>query len=207
MSGVKAILFDLGGVLVDFVGLDEIRNIMPATHELCTAAPGDIRSRWITSPAVSAFERGDLSPGSFAANMVEEWELQVDPQRFLEIFTSWIKGTLPGTEALLADLRPHFTLACLSNTNEVHWEKLLNDCGLGSQLHNHYASHLIRRLKPDPDIFRFACEDLGFEPHEIIFFDDGEENVSGAERFGLSAYKVHNPNQISAKLADLGLSP
>ncbi len=207
MPGIKAILFDFGGVLIDFVGLDEIGKLISATSDPGTAYAGGLRSRWISSPAVSAFERGDCSPEEFASCFVEEWGLEIEPQRFLEAFTSWIKGTLPGTEAMLADLRPHFTLACLSNTNEAHWARIMNDCGMGAQLHRHYASHLIGRLKPDPEIFRVVCVDMGLAPHEVVFFDDGDENVAGAERIGLSAFKVHNPGEIRATLTELGLFP
>ena len=42
-------------------------------------------------------------------------------------------------------------------------------------------------------------------PGEIIFFDDGEENIAGARQFGLSAYKVHGPQEIRKKLTDLEL--
>ena len=57
MTVTKVILFDLGGVLIDFAGLREIEKMLtpPLT-------PEEVRHRWITSRSVVDFERGLLSP-------------------------------------------------------------------------------------------------------------------------------------------------
>ena len=196
----KAILFDLGGVLINFVGLDEVQKLLPEAID-----PVQLRTRWVGSPTVSAFERGDLSPMEFSSQFVSEWELELSAAQFLKDFASWITGPFAGTEKLLKDLNPDYTLACLSNTNEVHWDSLQGEFGLGELLHRHYASHIIGEIKPKPKAFEFACQDLELEPSEIIFFDDGEENIAGARQFGLTAYKVHGPQEIRKKLTDLEL--
>ena len=51
----KVILFDLGGVLIDFVGLQEVGKLL--RHD---PGPSEIRSRWIASDAIIRFERGDV---------------------------------------------------------------------------------------------------------------------------------------------------
>ena len=200
MAQIKAILFDLGGVLVDFVGLNEVQKLLPEAVD-----PVKMRSKWIGSPSISAFERGDITSEEFSSQFVEEWELQIPPDLFLGVFASWIRGPFTGTEKLLKELYPHYTLACLSNTNEVHWGSLLSECGLDSLLHRQYASHLIGEVKPKPKAFEYACQDLGLAAEEIVFFDDGEENIIGAKQFGLHAYRVTSPEEILTKLGELGL--
>ena len=200
MAAVKAILFDLGGVLIDFVGLAEVRKLMREDP-----GPELIRARWMTSRSVGGFERGALSQEAFAATFIEEWGLDMAPGDFIETCRSWIRGPLPGAAALLDGLRPDFTLACLSNTNELHWELMLNETGLGARLDRHFASHLIGKLKPEPDIFLFACDQLGLPPQEVLFFDDGDENVQGARSAGLEAHRVEGPAAVEAKLVALGL--
>jgi HAD superfamily hydrolase (TIGR01509 family) len=41
--------------------------------------------------------------------------------------------------------------------------------------------------KPQPEIYRMACERLGIEPAEAVFVDDLRENVAGAEAIGMAA--------------------
>lgn len=202
MIKIKAIIFDLGGVLIDFSGMHDIRSMMAKD-------PGQdaIRPRWITCPVISVFERGEVSSDTFASEFVETWDLQIEPDDFISVFKSWIKGTLPGAEQLLALLRPHFTLACLSNTNPVHWSQMMHDIGLHAQLDQHFASHTLGRMKPDPSVFADVCAEMGFAPNEVIFFDDGVENIEGAKLAGLHAYQVQSPEEIVIRLTTLDLMP
>jgi len=200
MTKIKAIIFDLGGVLIDFSGMTDIRSMMRKDPGLDA-----IRPRWITCPTISAFERGEISSDTFASEFTQTWDLQIEPDDFISIFKSWIKGTLPGTEQLLVSLRPHYTLACLSNTNPLHWSQMMHDIGLYSQLDQHFASHTLGRMKPDPNVFADVCAEMGFAPSEVVFFDDGVENIEGAKQAGLSAYQVQSPGDITMKLKALGL--
>ena len=200
MTKIKAIIFDLGGVLIDFSGMTDIRSMMRKDPSLDA-----IRPRWITCPTISAFERGEISSDIFASEFTQTWDLQIEPDDFISVFKSWIKGTLPGTEQLLVSLRPHYTLACLSNTNPLHWSQMMHDIGLYSQLDQHFASHTLGRMKPDPNVFADVCAEMGFAPSEVVFFDDGVENIEGAKQAGLSAYQVQSPGDITMKLKALGL--
>jgi FMN phosphatase YigB (HAD superfamily) len=46
---------------------------------------------------------------------------------------------------------------------------------------------------------------LGCEPGEIAFFDDGLENVDGAAEAGLSAHHTVGPAALRNVLHDLGM--
>ncbi|MDQ2984596.1 MAG: HAD family hydrolase [Actinomycetota bacterium] len=50
--------------------------------------------------------------------------------------------------------------------------------------------------KPDPKIYLLACEQLGVESHEAIFFGDGaNDELAGAERVGMKAVLILRPEQ------------
>ncbi|MHA1601267.1 MAG: HAD family hydrolase [Alphaproteobacteria bacterium] len=196
----KVILFDLGGVLIDFIGLREVGKLLRPDP-----GPSEIRNRWIASDAIIRFERGDCSPEEFARSFVEEWGLALDPGTFLKTFRGWIKSPFPGVESLLSDLRQRFVLACLSNTNELHWHAMLDESGLRNSLDKHYASHLIGKVKPDREVFSFVVQDLGCYPSEIIFFDDGVENIEGAREAGIPAYQARGLHELEARAIQLGL--
>jgi putative hydrolase of the HAD superfamily len=51
-------------------------------------------------------------------------------------------------------------------------------------------------LKPDPRIYRLACEQLGVKPEEAVFVGDGaNDELAGAERVGMRAVLIHRPGE------------
>ena len=200
MPSPKVLLFDLGGVLVDFAGLRELPDLLEEAPPL-----DELRRRLLSSPAILAFERGQITADDFARQFLAEWRLGLEPEAFIALFRSWNRAPLEGAHELLARLRPRHRLACLSNTNELHWEDILDGHGLRPCFDHHYASHLLRLAKPDPEIYSFVAEDLGCTAADVVFFDDSPENVEGARRIGMAAHQVDGIAELEAKLGELGL--
>ena len=65
---IDVLLFDLGGVLIDFAGFEELGPLVPDS-------PGrkEIRSRWINSEVVQRFERGHIGPDHFAQGIIGDF--------------------------------------------------------------------------------------------------------------------------------------
>ena len=200
MPSPKVLLFDLGGVLVDFAGLRELPDLLEEALPL-----DEMRRRWLASPAILAFERGRITADDFARQFLAEWRLGLEPEAFIALFRSWNRAPLEGAHELLARLRPRHRLACLSNTNELHWEDILDGHGLRPCFDHHYASHLLRLAKPDPEIFTHVAADLGHPPADIVFFDDGLENVESARATGMQAHRVEGITELTARLVELDL--
>jgi putative hydrolase of the HAD superfamily len=57
--------------------------------------------------------------------------------------------------------------------------------------------------KPQPEIYRLACERLGVEPGEAVFVDDLRENCAGAEAVGMTAVLHRDPAETVARLEEL----
>ena len=73
-SSIDVLLFDLGGVLIDFAGFSELGRILPGGEDRA-----EVRMRWIGSPSVQQFERGDITPLQFARGVIRELELDLGP--------------------------------------------------------------------------------------------------------------------------------
>jgi len=53
--------------------------------------------------------------------------------------------------------------------------------------------------KPDPRIYRLACEERGVEADEATFVGDGaNDELAGAQRVGMQAVLVHRPDEEPA---------
>jgi glucose-1-phosphatase len=201
LQAYQVILFDLGGVLVDVESVAALQRLLgkPLPQE-------EVWQRWLTASAwVSTFESGQCTPEAFAAGIVAEWGLTVTAEAFLADFRYWPKRLFPGVREMLALLAPHYTLACLSNTNSVHWPHIRDTLGLRGLLHRYYLSHEIGHLKPARAAFGHVLADLGCAPHGVVFLDDNQLNVDAAQAVGLQAYRTVGIAEVQAALRSLGL--
>ena len=188
---VQVLLFDLGGVLVDFSGVRDIAALLPAP-----ASPSEIMDRWNRCPLSRAFGLGKLSAQDYAARFVREWEINLEPGGFLEEYRSWSRCLLPGAKELLASLRPRFRLAALSNSNELHWDRNTNDIGVTELFEVAISSHQVGLCKPDPAIYRLALDRLRVSPDAVLFFDDLKPNVTAASALGIRAFQVEGVEEV-----------
>ncbi len=186
------LLFDLGGVLVEFAGPTELGQ-----HLRWPSTPDAILKRWIECPHTSEFERGALTPLVWAERFIADWDVDLRPDEFLKRFTTWSRRLLPGATELLEELRPHYRLAALSNSNELHWERNTNELRLIELFEFAISSHQVGLCKPNPDIFKLALKRANVSsPEAIIFFDDLAGNVEAAKSVGLRAYQVRGVDSL-----------
>ena len=57
--------------------------------------------------------------------------------------------------------------------------------------------------KPDPAIYRLACDGLGVAPERAAFVDDIDTNVEGARAFGLTAIQFTTTGEVLERLRPL----
>jgi len=190
------LLFDLGGVLLENVGFERFNALLAAP-----IPAEELKTRWLMSPAVRAFESGRCSAGVFARDVVDEWKLPLSPEDFLEAFTYWPVGLYPGAPELLAALREHYFVACLSNSNEVHWRRF---DGFRGHFDLALSSHLIGEVKPDPQCFETARQACRATAGEVAFFDDSITNVTAARALGFAAFHVDGLEEVRRVVADMG---
>ncbi len=192
MTTPDVLLFDLGGVLVEFSGVAGLRDLLRVPAEDAV-----IRQRLVACPLLRQFEVGALEPSVFAEAFVADWDLAVPPSTFLAEFRSWSRALLPGARELLDTLRPRYRLAALSNSNPVHWDRNTRDLGVTGLFEAAYSSHQLGCHKPDPAIYREALARLGVPAARVAFFDDFEPNVAGARAEGITAFHVRGVDQLT----------
>ena len=197
----EVILFDLGGVLVEFDGITPLLALSGNTLTREQA-----RRFWLLSSAVRRFETGRCNGEEFAVAAVAELKFNIAPDLFLQQFVSWDRGPMPGALELLDLLKPRFFLACLSNNNELHWRRLREETGLLGRFHRCFASQEIGHMKPDRESFDHVIRDLGVAPDHILFLDDNPECVEGARVAGLVASCAQGVDGVRTALASFGIA-
>lgn len=200
---IEIVLFDLGGVLIEFRGVSSMGELAGIESD------DELWRRWLGCPWVRSFERGRCSAEDFATGMVSEWDLRIGPQEFLSAFTSWPRGPLPGAEALVRSVGEKVPAGCLSNTNALHWEVGLSRWPtILDAFDFRFLSHELGMLKPDPEVFDHVARVLPARPSRVLFLDDNVVNVDAAADAGFAAAHVNGVADANQALVTAGvLSP
>jgi glucose-1-phosphatase len=195
-TNTELLLFDFGGVLVEFSGPKELGQ-----HLRWSSTPELILKRWTECPHTDEFERGKLSPSQWAERFIHDWDVNLTPEEFLAKFTTWSRRVLPGARELLDELRRRYRLAALSNSNELHWERNTNELRIIEMFEFAISSHQVGLCKPHPDIYKAALDRAKVSsPDAIVFFDDLAANVDAAKSVGLRAYQVRGVDELRERL-------
>ncbi|MCX7771747.1 MAG: HAD family phosphatase, partial [Clostridia bacterium] len=194
------IVFDLGGVLVELQGFGFFD---PWTKNKKDEA--EFGKLWLKSPSVRLYEAGKISSTDYAQRLVREMKLTCTAEEFHKSYKNFIKGPFEGAFGLLKELKHEYKVACLSNTNDIHWEGLLKQYPMDSYFDKLFLSYRIGLLKPDREIFVHVIDELKVSPSRILFFDDNLMNVEAARQAGIEAFRVKGPKEIKSKLRELGV--
>ena len=197
MSPIDVLLFDLGGVLVEFSGVRDLAVLLQGR-----LSESEIREQWGRYPPSEQFGLGKLSREDFCSRFVKDWNLELPPEDFLREFPSWSKRLFPGAVELLTLLRRRFRLAALSNSNELHWDRNTNDLGVTGLFEVAISSHQVGLCKPDPKMYLIALDRLGVSPDSVMFFDDALANVAAASALGIRAFQVEGVEGVQSRLIE-----
>lgn len=196
---IGAVFFDIGSVL----------EVNPRTGW---------QARWATRLGLDldSFERCRTriwDAGTIGASSLEEIERQTGAALGLDQATfallmddAWSEyvGTLNRQLAdYLKRLRPRYRTGLLSNSFVGAREREEAAYRLSELCDVIVYSHEEGCRKPDPRIYRIACQRLGVAPERAVLLDDVQENVDGAKVIGMWGITYHDNAQAIAELEAL----
>lgn len=198
---IKAIIFDLGRVIVPF----DFKRGYQAMEPLCAYAAADIPARIATTDLVNRFETGLVEPEDFVQQLCAILQMKADHDQFCEI---WGSIFLPETlipESLLVGLRERYRLLLLSNTNALHFKLIRKNYPLLRHFDDYVLSYEVRAMKPSPQIYQEAIARAQCRPEECFFTDDVPAYVEAAKREGIDAVQFQSREQLEAELLTRGV--
>lgn len=210
---IHCVVFDLGGVLVRLAGSwTRACEVIGLPVRGTADTPEARRAR---HEVVVAHEEGRLDHRGFLEGVVASVGGAYTIDEVDAIHRAWVLDPYPGIEALLHELRDEgVRTGVLSNTNDVHWrEQLHGDRGLPPRLRGPidypHASHLLGVRKPSRAIYDRFAREVGLDASGLLFFDDLEDNVTGARAAGWRAERIDPSGdtaaQLRAHLSEAGL--
>ena len=197
------VLLDLGNVVL---GIDP-RQVFSEWSARSGLPVADFARKWVLDDAYKEHERGKLNFENYCRTLNERYELSMSYQDW-EI--GWNKlWTKPFAKVidLFPDLKANYRLCAFSNTNATHAKDFKNKYPeVLSQFDELFLSHEIGERKPDAAGFELICKQLNCQPSQIAFFDDTQENIDGAKKFGIRASLTRGEMEVASALKSLLLS-
>lgn len=199
---ISVVLFDLGGVLVELQGPEVLVRL--SGH---SKSREEVRALWRRCSAVQEYETGCISLEAFAERVVLDLELPVTVDAFLQDYPSWMSRLHVQSMDVLRLASRHFRIAALSNISAVHWGRLETSLLSAPAFERSVLSFETGFMKPDPEAYRAAIDQLDVPPDQILFLDDNETNVHQARTMGMHSELTSNAHQaeicLSAFIAEM----
>lgn len=107
----------------------------------------------------------------------------------------------PGVQELLSFLKEHeLKTAVVTATNMERAIPRLTEVGLQDSFDMLISAHMVRRGKPHPDVYQYACQQLNLDPANCLALEDAPNGIRSAASAGCITVMVPD---LSGPTADL----
>lgn len=197
----KAYIFDLGRVIIDF----DFVHCMNLWAKLLERSYEDIERLFVIDAGYDAYERNHLSRKGYRSHCSKLVGQDISEEMFLQAWNAIFKGFVPEVLEILQALKGRVPLYLLSNTNEAHFEYVKQHYPEAlAPFDMLFTSFELQARKPEPEIYEAVLAQLPYARGDCHFFDDKEENITGAEAVGLPATVFRDAAQLRQVLESHG---
>jgi HAD superfamily hydrolase (TIGR01509 family) len=203
MKRVEWVLFDLGGVLVE---VDQARIFASLAHKSGRSVELIREALLREVPINSDFITKEYLPKQITQEINHALGANLAELEIVESLNAELGDVIHSTADLLPNLRSRIKIGCLSNTNSIHWDRLLSSYSFMGEFDRRFASQIVGHAKPGAQIYIEVAKHLGVSGSEILFFDDREENVNAALKLGWHARLYREPRDLMSGLGEFGLA-
>lgn len=203
MQTAKAIIFDLGGVLLDI----DFRLTENAFADIGVKEFSSFFNQFHSNTLFKKLETG-IDEDVFYDAFRSETGLALGNEQIRDAWNALLLDFRKESLAVLPQLRNKYQLYLLSNTNEIHLQEFQRRYGLLQQQQAFdalfdaaYYSHRIGHRKPNASAFEYVINAHRLNPGETIFIDDSINNIEAAQQLGLQTIHL----LPGMKVEELGL--
>jgi 2-haloacid dehalogenase len=203
MSKINTIIFDLGGVLIDWNPLyvfndtyfDSEEKRQHFFNNICT-------NDWNEEQDAG---RSIVEATQILVNEHPEWEQSI--RDFYGRWTDMLKAPIPATVEIFRRLKASGRYKIYALTN---WQVGLFDIALVRYNFLHWFDGRVvsgeeKTRKPFPEFYQRLLNRYHVNPQEALFIDDNLRNVKAAEELGIRSIHFKSPGQLEEALNNLNL--
>lgn len=203
MKNAKAIIFDLGGVILNI----DYKLTIAAFEKLGVKNADSFYSKKVQDPIFDKLEAGAISPKEF----LEQLQKECDNASIELVENAWNAMLLDLPQSRLnyiKTLKNNYQIFLLSNTNAIHIRAFKNKIGaekwkaFSSVFDKMYLSHEIGLRKPNKEAFQIILEENKLTPNEVFFIDDSFQHIEEAKKLGISCRYLQKGEDIVTLFPD-----
>lgn len=200
---INTIIFDLGGVLIDWNPEYLFQKMIPDSERRQYFLQNVCNHDWNV-----AHDAGRPIAEGTALKIAEfpEWETEI--RAYYGRWTEMLGGAIDETVYLLKELMDHPDYRVLALTN---WSAETFPIALGMYDFLHWFEGIVvsgdeKTRKPFRDIYETLLNRYNVNPSEAVFIDDALVNIKGAEDVGISGIHFQSAQQLRMALKELGVA-
>lgn len=190
LEGIKNIIFDLGGVILN---IDYQKTIFEF-EKLGVLNFADIFSQSNQNNASDKFEIGEISEQEFYESIKEKSGVEFSFMQFQFAWNSMLLDLPVERIELLKKIKNKYRLFLFSNTNETHFNKFNNSVksDFDKIFEKKYYSHQFGHRKPNNSSFEIILNENNLSKSETLFIDDSIQHIEAANNVGLQTIYYNN---------------
>ncbi|WP_420455986.1 HAD family hydrolase [Rubrivirga sp.] len=201
MPSPSTVVFDLGGVLIDWDPRYAYRDMGGTEAEI---------EHFLAEVATSEWNHQFDAGRPFAEGIAERKERFPEHAEWIEAWwTRWpdmLGDAIAGTVEVLRELRDAgVPLYALTNWSAETFPIARERFAFLGWFRGIVVSGEVEMAKPDPGIFHHLADDFGLDPSDTVFIDDSPANVESARALGFHGVPFTSPDDLRRDLAALGL--
>lgn len=191
MKGIKNIIFDFGGVIIN---LTRNRCIEAFENLGVINVRDQLVNNYQHKDLFMQIEMGLITPAEFRNRIRLLTRRPLTDEQIDEAWIAMLDDIPIYKLELLLELRKQYNTILLSNTNAIHWKWAEQTffSYKGHQVSDFfdriYLSYQLHMEKPNTDIFEYVIENANISPTETLFIDDAIPNCRTAETLGIRTY-------------------
>lgn len=189
LKGIKNIIFDFGGVLVDL----KPQACLDAFAALGLPQVADYLTPYGHQGPFGKVENGDIDLQQFRDEIRQTFQVDLTDEQIEAAWGAFLLHTPLNKIQMVHELAKTYRVFLLSNTNPIHIRKLqeFDDAGypVSECFEKLYLSYEVGLSKPGRAIFEHVLNDAGLLPEETLLVDDAPANCRTAAELGMRTYQ------------------
>jgi glucose-1-phosphatase len=200
-NSIRWIVFDLGGVVIN-VNFKNFFTALPNQYHMLIMQQEQVLTQIFRSYEGSS---GEQLPEQVFDQIRDLLNVPVTNKQLIAAINAMLGAPMEEVCDAIEKLSKNYAIACLSNTNHIHWDYLLEHYPVMEKFQVQIASHLVGAAKPDAKIYQIAQDKLQAQAQELLFFDDKSENVDMARVLGWQSSVFSGYESLLSTCARLGI--
>ena len=204
MKNIKAIILDLGGVILNI----NYQKTINEFENIGIKRASSLYSKQTQNNLFDQIETGAISENEFL-NGIQNLAGKTTHNEIRKAWNSMILNLPDSRVKSIQKVKPKFKIFLLSNTNSIHIAEFKRKIGdleyykFYNLFEKIYYSHEIGHRKPNKKAFQIILNENNLIANEVLFIDDSYQHIKAAKSLSINTHHLKDDEDLTAILADI----